>query len=158
MISQNISINNPNLIIIDVSSYENSEATALAQLIKKKLSARTVYLVPSADSSILSKAKLVLDDPVNNIIDLGNNYFFNSDKSQLYYDKEMLVLTKKESTFLELLIRNKGSIITFKELVDYIWGENKAAVYSIKSLVHRLRKKLEIDIIKTAHTVGYYIK
>lgn len=185
MISQKVSVNKPSLIILDVSLYKESEAIALAQIIKNKLSAKSIYLVSDDDTNILAQAKLVVDDssiskfftktdnvntqeqPINNflankpnsknLINLGNNYFFDSHKCQLFYNEEVIVLSRNETTFLELIMSKKGYIITFEEVIDYIWGENRATENSVRTLVYRLRKKLKADIVKTAHSIGYYI-
>jgi len=71
-------------------------------------------------------------------------------------------LTSKEFALLELLVRNKGQVVSRKQIVEKVWnltfdtGTNLVEVY-----VNYLRKKIDKDFsVKLIHTkigTGYYI-
>jgi len=67
-------------------------------------------------------------------------------------------LAAKEFAVLELLLRNAGSVLTHKQLLDYCWDGN-ATPGALRTHVAKLRKKLgtgdEIPVIEAHPGVGY---
>ena len=72
-----------------------------------------------------------------------------------------LDLTLKEFELLEILIRNKGKILTRDTLLDKIWGyEYIGETRTVDVHIRYLRKKIEADdknpkFIETIRGVGY---
>jgi len=92
------------------------------------------------------------------IIYFGEDYYFNIDACETYYKDKKIKLTKKENAFFRLLIAKLGVIVSFKQAMNHVWSEKGATENSIRTLVWRLRNKLETDIIKNASGIGYYIE
>jgi DNA-binding response OmpR family regulator len=93
-----------------------------------------------------------------NIIAFGDFYKFNLKTKETFYMNEKLKLTKKESLFLKLLLLNIGHIVTFEQATKYIWNQEESITENnLRTLVWRLRNKLETDLIKNNQSVGYYI-
>ncbi|WP_457748473.1 winged helix-turn-helix domain-containing protein [Sulfurimonas sp.] len=93
-----------------------------------------------------------------NIIDFGEFYHFNLKSKEIFYKNEKVNLTKKESLFLKLLLLNRGHIVTFEQATSYIWNPEEAITENnLRTLVWRLRSKLQDDIIKNNQGIGYYI-
>jgi two-component system response regulator QseB len=67
-------------------------------------------------------------------------------------------LTARELSILQTLIEHSGQIMSRDQLESglYGWGEEIDS-NSIQVHVHRLRRKLGKDLIRTVHTVGYVI-
>lgn len=103
----------------------------------------------------LLNAKQDSNDP---IISFGK--YFHQDVSicETFYKGSKIKLTKKENAFLRLLIAQLGVVVSFERAIKYIWEENSATANSVRTLVWRLRNKLEVDIIKNASGIGYYIE
>ena len=70
----------------------------------------------------------------------------------------MLKLTKKENTFIRLLVAQLGVIVSFEQAVNYVWENEGATENNVRTLVWRLRKLLPTPIIKNASGIGYYIE
>ena len=74
---------------------------------------------------------------------------------------KILDLTLKEFELLEILIRNKGKILTRDTLLDKIWGyEYIGETRTVDVHIRYLRKKIELDdknpkLIETIRGVGY---
>ena len=67
-------------------------------------------------------------------------------------------LTLKELQLLKLLIRLRGRIVDYLTIENEIWGSEKVSNTSIRSLVYRLRNKLEHKLIESEHNMGIRLK
>ena len=99
-------------------------------------------------------AKRLSDEP---IVKFGEDYHLDINASETFFQGKKIRLTKKENAFLRLLVAQLGLVVTFKQAMDYVWEDNGATENSVRTLVWRLRNKLETDIIKNASGIGYYI-
>lgn len=68
-----------------------------------------------------------------------------------------ICLTRLENSFLFLLFEKKGEIATYDEIFIALDIYNKMDKTSLKSLVLRLKKKLDANIIKNVSMSGYKI-
>ncbi len=91
------------------------------------------------------------------IVRFGKDYHIDINASETYYKDKKIRLTKKENAFLRLLVAQLGLVVTFQQAMEYVWEESGATENSVRTLVWRLRNKLETDIIKNASGIGYYI-
>lgn len=79
------------------------------------------------------------------------------------YNGQNEVLTKNEFKILELLLRNKGSVVTRESIMDRLWQSDEYIDDNTLSVnVARLRLKLKDmgveELIKTKVGVGYYVQ
>ncbi|MBS6185222.1 MAG: response regulator transcription factor, partial [Clostridium celatum] len=114
---------------------------------------------------LLARVKAVLrrfsiSEPENNILVFGN-LTADFDKREILVNDKKLDLTLKEFELLEILIRNKGKILTRDTLLDKIWGyEYIGETRTVDVHIRYLRKKIELDdknpkLIETIRGVGY---
>ena len=76
----------------------------------------------------------------------------------LTLDSLCLVLTRKESELLSLLVQNAGEIVPREVLLMRVWGySNQIRTRTLDVHIRRLRQKLETcgDCIETVVGVGY---
>jgi Response regulators consisting of a CheY-like receiver domain and a winged-helix DNA-binding domain len=76
---------------------------------------------------------------------------------------EVIRLTLKETQLLELLMRNKGRVITREQMLDRVWGlDCEVEMNNVEIYIYYLRKKLEpfnCGIrIETVRGIGYCLK
>ena len=88
----------------------------------------------------------------------GGNYHLDISICETFYKGKKIKLTKKENAFLRLLVAQLGLVVSFEQAMNYVWEEHGATENSVRTLVWRLRNKLETDIIKNASGIGYYIE
>lgn len=71
-------------------------------------------------------------------------------------DGSPVALGQKEVMLVELLLLNRQSVLSKSAIEEkiYPWGEEVSS-NSVEVLVHRIRRKLGTDFIKTVHSVGY---
>jgi len=92
------------------------------------------------------------------IVPFGVNYHLDISICETFYNNKKIKLTKKENAFLRLLVAQLGQVVSFEQATNYVWDEHGATENSVRTLVWRLRNKLETDIIKNASGIGYYIE
>jgi DNA-binding response OmpR family regulator len=90
------------------------------------------------------------------IIELPFGYAYDVKKMKLTLNGESLVLAKTETKILELLIKQRGSVVSCEMFWEEVWGEWIDSA-NIRVQVGNLRKKLEKDFIKNVRGVGYSI-
>lgn len=89
-------------------------------------------------------------------IELPFGYSYNVKKMKLTYHGESIVLAKTETKILELLIKQRGSVVGCEMFWEEVWGEWVDSA-NIRVQVGNLRKKLEKDFIKNVRGLGYSI-
>jgi len=92
----------------------------------------------------------------DNIIELAFEYKFNTTTQQLTLDNEPIGLSKTETKILELLIKCRGSVVTYEMFWEEVWGEWIDPT-NIRVQVGSVRKKLKHDFIKNIRATGYSI-
>ena len=92
------------------------------------------------------------------IIDISDNYKFNFKDSLLEIDGESEHLSRKERLLLNLLLAQRGKVVSSDTIQAIVWEGNFASIDSIRSLVRRVRKKIPMDCIDTSVDVGYLFK
>ena len=75
---------------------------------------------------------------------------------QLTLNHEVIILGKTETKLLELLIKQRGSVVTYEMFWEEVWGEWINPT-NIRVQVGNLRKKLKHNFIKNVRGTGYSI-
>ena len=88
------------------------------------------------------------------MLHLGAGYYFDFKEEKLYFNELYLNLGDKELQLLKLLIHAKGSIVTFKTIEDEVWSEKAVTSSAMRTLIYRLRGKLEYKLIETVFNQG----
>lgn len=92
------------------------------------------------------------------MVELSKAIQYDRFKKTLYVKNEEVSLTKKEKLLLHILVESRGTIVEHDTIYSYVWGTNKdVRSDSLRSLVRRLRRKLDEDIIKSIVGIGYKI-
>lgn len=91
----------------------------------------------------------------NNYIIFDDDFSYDPLNSTLYCCNEIINLTKKESDFLELLIKNKNNIVDLYTIENTLWPDKESNPNTIRTLIKRLRQKLKHKFIETVPSRGY---
>jgi DNA-binding response OmpR family regulator len=88
---------------------------------------------------------------------LNENYAFDLKRKILFYKNEVIKLSVKQNTFIEILVKNLNYTVSYETLISKIWEESAIADSALRTLVYSLRKKLP-DIPVCSHSKkGYYL-
>lgn len=95
--------------------------------------------------------------PVNDqIIQLSDGYSYNKQMYQLQKKDQIIPLTNKESSLLELFIQHRNKTLTSEQIKIYLWGDSTISSSAVRTLIQRLRKKFnDKDIITNKQAIGY---
>jgi DNA-binding response OmpR family regulator len=89
------------------------------------------------------------------LVSLGEHYVYNREEKTLLFDNAPLKLTKKECAFLEIMVQNVGHTVSFENLEQSIWDDGVPGEGTLRSLVRRVRDKLEEPLIENITGFGY---
>lgn len=90
----------------------------------------------------------------NNCLSLGYGYYYNKNDEILYYDNMYIKLSINEKKLLNILLEAKGTIVSYESLEHNIWSETPISTSTLRTLIYRLRAKLEYKLIETIHSAG----
>ncbi len=110
------------------------------------------------DNQNLKKLLFAKERSDKPIISFGDGFSFNTNVCETFYKNKKVNLTRKENLFIQLLVSNIGNTVNFQQAINYLWGKAKASENNVRTLVWRLRSKMDSNAIKTVSGVGYYIE
>ena len=100
-----------------------------------------------------------------NITYQNNNYTIELEpfSKQAIVNGESIKFSKKEFSLLSLLYKNRGKVVTRREVLDTVWGsdyeeKNNVDNVYVNYLRNKLDKKMGINLICTVRGKGYMMK
>ena len=91
---------------------------------------------------------------VEKLMEVGKGYFFDTEEEQLLYKDLPVKLTIKERGLLKMLILAQGKIVKFEKIEKELWNGETVNNTSLRTLIYRLRSKLEHKLIETEFNRG----
>lgn len=88
----------------------------------------------------------------------------NLTKRRVTVGEKMIALTPTEYDILRVLVQHSGKVLTHKQLIQMVWGNNyEAGSHLLRVNVSNLRRKIEADPVRPRHIitepgVGYRLK
>lgn len=89
-----------------------------------------------------------------NCTPIGFDYYYDLGNETLYFKDMPIKISGNERKLLTILVEAKGAIVSFRQLEYLIWSQEPVSDSAIRTLIHRLRTKLEYKIIETIPSVG----
>ncbi len=97
----------------------------------------------------------------NNILKLPGDYIWDRDNRILSKDKNIVKLTKKEHLLLALLCSKETQVFATDSILNYVWEDDVDNIYNtlpLRTLVSRIKNKLDVQVFESIYNVGYKIK
>jgi DNA-binding response OmpR family regulator len=87
----------------------------------------------------------------------------NTATRDVFRDGRSIVLTRREFSLLELLMRHKGRVLTRQQIVEAVWGyESNIEENTLDAFIRLLRNKIELPnaprLVHTIRGVGYSLR
>jgi len=172
----------PDILLLDINLKNSKDGIETATAIKKIVDVPILYLTAFSDDETIKRA--VQTNPIgylvkpfkqedlksalqlgiykmsrevsseNTLTALGKGYYYDLTNHNLFFQKHPIKLSQKEMLLLELLIEAKGEIVPFATLEHHIWQGNLVSDSALRTLLYRLRGKLEYLIIETVPSFG----
>jgi len=89
-------------------------------------------------------------------IALPYGYYYDLTKMKLEHEGESIKLSKTETKIMELLVKNRGNVVSYQLFWEEVWGE-WIDPSNIRVQVGNLRKRLADGLIQNIRGVGYTI-
>lgn len=93
----------------------------------------------------------------SSITKLKFNYLYDKDTKTLYHGNKIVKLTQKETSIIDILCRNTSSVTSQDQIEYSIWQDKPAGYAAFRSILHRLRSKINKDLITNQNNLGYKI-
>ncbi|MFV0164091.1 response regulator transcription factor [Empedobacter falsenii] len=125
-----------------------AKAQSFDRVLGLKLGADDYITKPCDPEELVLRIKNILrrNYPISEEIFLIGTYVFNRNQLTLSFKDEFFQLTEKETELLFYFIRNNQKLVTRKEILETIWGENDYFMgRSLDVFMTRLRKYFQHD-------------
>lgn len=123
-----------------VKPYQKEELYALIKLVHFKVYEENISLSKKTLSEELCR--------------LDEEYRFDLKNNQLLYNGMNVHLTSKESQLLHLLIEHNGEALSFENIEEIIWENEPTSNNAIRTLIYRLRGKINPKLIEKVFGYG----
>ncbi|HFU76208.1 MAG TPA: response regulator transcription factor [Arcobacter sp.] len=133
----------------DIESIQKSYSLGCNDYLKKPFELEELFL------RIEYLLKSVLKQEIFEKIDLGFGLSFCQHENKLFKYEHEINLTKKESLLLNLLIQNLNQSVPIEMIHEYVWESKEIEAVSMRSVIHKLQKKLKAGMIVNIRGVGY---
>ena len=152
--------------IIFLTSYTNDKTINQAMLCEPY-----GYLIkPCRDKELKATIKMALHKhkyffsnsqnttSTSNYIIIDDNLKFDKSKSELFRNDEKIKLTKNEKKLFEVMSQKADEIVSFEQISIYIWREELYDMGKLRTLIYRLRQKLNTNPFENLYESGYKLK
>ena len=149
-LAQHIKSKYPFIQIIFLSSIRNNFAISKAIAINP-----ISYLTKPFNKSELYAAILLTKKKIGHIIQLDKEFCYDKKSHLLYKNKHLVTLSYKEKLLLELFINNINRPLSNYTIENEIWPSKAIQANTLRTLIKRLRVKLNHKFITTLNSQGY---
>lgn len=179
-----VRINKPDLILMDINLGDNKDGIDTIKKIHTIEKIPVIYVTAFTDEQTIKKAiktnpvsylikPFKREELKSNIllglyknsnaskkyknlkdVNIGLGYYYNYQEDKLFYKELPIKLSKKEATLLRILINAENRVVKFEELEEMIWPNSEISDSTLRTLIYRLRSKLEHKLIETIQKVG----
>ncbi len=119
------------------------------------------YLIKPVEEKKLFKALELcferIEKKAPSIVNLGEGYQFDLFNQQLICNEKLIDLTTSQIILLEILIKNKGRVVTYEELEYMVYPNEVISRNGLRCLVRDIRLESYKGIIKNVSKLGYRV-
>ncbi len=135
---------------MDIENIQKAYALGCNDYLKKpfdfeELNIRIKYLIKNIHHHDVESEK----------VDLGYGFSYDFKTQSLYQQDHEIILSQNEKLLLDLFVNHIGNTVTIEMIHDYVWGGKAVESVSMRSLMHKLHKKLKNGMIINIRGVGY---
>ena len=87
-------------------------------------------------------------------ISLGYGYYYDRKIDRVFFEERHIPLGSREKDLLRILIDAGGDVVPFGILEELIWGGQPVSDSTLRTLIYRLKTKLDPRLIETVPRLG----
>ena len=129
----------------DIKSIEKAYNLGCSDYLKKPFNLLELYL----------RVQQLLDNNSYTKVQLSKDVIFDMEHEQLYFEDEMVKITKIQRKILKSLIKYKNQIVSYELLRSEVWDDDFVKINTIASHVKEIRKYINSNIIESVRAEGY---
>lgn len=129
----------------EIKSIEKAYALGCADYLKKPFDLIELWL----------RIQHLLDNTNHTKVELSENIIFDMEHEQLYYEKEIVNLSKIQRKILKSLIKHKNRVLTYELLIDEVWDNEFVKLNTIATHIKKIRKFTPSHMIESKRAEGY---
>ncbi len=150
---------------IIVSAFKDEEylfrsinLNVVSYFVKPLVVENIMQILKKLKNSILESA--IPEIPMDNKpIKINSTYIYDKAKRLLYDGKEIVSLSKKETSLVDVMISKKGEIITNENLKKEVWNDVNTSDATLRTVIKRVKDKIsKNDFIVSKKGLGYIIE
>jgi len=115
------------------------------------------FIKPFDPDELLEYIDSLEDIIASKTISFVEGFSFNLMRKSLYKDARFIALSKRESLFLELLLKSSENIVDDLTIKKTIWNEDVSDA-RLRTFIRRFRDKTSKNLLKNIKGQGYQIK
>lgn len=147
-----------NIPIVFLTSYVYDDLLQRALDIKPEFYLSKPYRKEGLKSSILFILHKIEKKICENRTLIAEDYYFDKSTYDLYKGSNLIKLGEKEKKLLQILFKERGKTLKFNELESAIWLKEVPSNSSLRTLVYRLRNKIDNKFIESIPYYGFRLK
>jgi len=150
---QNIREVNHTLPVIVLTAYDTSDNIGksidmeVISFLHKPFDIEQLY-----NSLLMASGKLSTSD---HFLKLGLDLIYDYRNKVLIKNNEIIHLTRSEKKLFEILVDNKGYMVSYEAIEGYVWYEKGATPDTIRMYINKLRSKTYYELIENVKGLGY---
>lgn len=167
----------PHIAVVDINLGKDEDGIVIGEYLNNNM-IPIIYSTAYSDSRTIERALYTqplcylikpfnTDELISNIflgihktykkrnIQINRDYSFDNDKNILYYQKSKIPLSKKEIKVLKVLLEFKNEVVLFNDIEEQIWSNQSIKDSTLRTLIYRLRSKINPDLIQTVPNFGF---
>ena len=141
--------------IIYLTAYKDD--TTISKAIETNPLGYLIKPINSDELNILLKLAKYKLSTQNQKIELGEGYYFDIKENKLFSNDIFIHLGAKELKLLKLLILAKDNFVSYYTIENDIWGSQSVSSSALRTLIYRLRGKLNYKLIEVENSYGVKI-
>lgn len=119
------------------------------------------YLVKPIEEESLFEALTLCFEKIEtknpSVMQLSEKYRYDTLNHILTIDDKIIKLSLSQSMLLDILLKNRGRVVSYIEIENYIWYDKGMSKDALRCLVRDVRKIIDKDIIENISKTGYKI-
>jgi DNA-binding response OmpR family regulator len=91
------------------------------------------------------------------IVHISKEYQYDTFNQTLIHNNQIVTLTESQHKLLTILIKNRGRIVSYEEIENFVWFDKVMSSDALRSLMRDVRKLIGKEKIENISKCGYRI-